>query len=321
MTLTPVSADEYVRTVLPETHPLWGGRRDFARYAADFRAVAESAYGKRRPFTVGLYEDEKLVTSCKLYERELRWGSKTLRATGIGAVFTVPAYRGRGYASALLGTLLDRERAAGGDLVFLYSDIHPAFYQRLGFVPLPSRRLTFRAATLDDARTGAKPLENRDWPAVQRCFERLDASRTWRFIRTPVVWKWMRQQWAAEPQPAEQRVDLIVRRRRNVVAYVFGLRVPRKDMVFVEEFGFDGGEGRARLSAVLRAAAGDLAQVRMWMPPAVARDALPAGTARVRKNAIFMVAPISQLARAWWQGSKDEIVGSRSDPIWVADHV
>jgi predicted N-acetyltransferase YhbS len=319
--LTPVSTDEYVRLVLPETHALWGGRRDLARYAADFRAVADSPYGRRRPFTIGLHDEERLVTSCKLYERELRWDSKTLRATGIGAVFTPPSYRGRGYASALLAMVLDRERAAGHDLAFLYSDIHPAFYQRLGFIPLPSRRLTLRVASLDDARSGAKPLEDRDWPSVQRCFRQLDVSRPWAFTRTPLVWKWMRQKWAAAPAPHEQHVNLVVRHKRGPLVYVVALRIPREDLLFVEEFGFAGEDGRTRLSAVLRAAAGDLARVRMWMPPAVAREALPAGTARTRKNAVFMVAPLSPPARAWWQVNKDEILSARSDPIWVADHV
>jgi predicted N-acetyltransferase YhbS len=319
--LTPVSSDEYVRLVLPETHALWGGKRDLARYAADFRAVADSPYGRRRPFTIGLHDEEKLVTSCKLYERELRWASKTLRATGIGAVFTPPSYRGRGYASALLAMVLDRERAAGRDLAFLYSDIHPAFYQRLGFIPLPSRRLTLRAASLDDARSGAKPLEDRDRPGVQRCFRQLDVSRAWAFTRTPLVWKWIWQKWTAAPAPREQRVNLVVRHKRDVLVYVFALRVPREDMLFVEEFGFAGEDGRARLSAIFRAAAGDLARVRMWMPPPGARDALSRGSPSVRKNAIFMVAPISPAARDWWQANKIEILAARSDPAWVADHV
>lgn len=321
MTLTTVTANEYVRDVLPETHALWGGSRDFARYEADFRAVAQSAYGRSRRFTVGMRDARRLVVSCKLYDRELRWGAKTLRATGIGAVFTIPAYRGRGYASAMLGTLLDEERIAGRDLAFLYSDIHPAFYERLGFIRLPSRNLTLRAASLDGSRSGAVPLGPRDWAGVRRCFEALDGQRPWSLTRTPLVWDWMRRMWTSPPPPSVQRVQLVVRRKGEIATYVIGRRVLREDSFVVDDFGFAGDEGRARLSAVLRAAAGDLRRVSAWLPPPIAREGLSRGSVRARKDGIFMLAPLSPAARAWWKAEKESILAARSDATWAADHV
>lgn len=319
MILTPVTTPEYVREVLPETHALWGGTRDPARYAADFRTHAKFVW--HRPFTVGLRADDRVVASCKLYERELRWDGKVLLATGIGAVFTSPQYRGRGYASAMLAMVLDGERAAGRDLAYLYSDIHPAFYGRLGFATLPSRRLGLRVSSLDGSRSGAVPLAERDWPGVKRTYQRLEGARPWTFTRDARVWRWVRNHWTALPPRGEQRVSLVVRRKGGIATYVIGLRIPRKDTLWVEEFGFSGDDGRARLPAVLRAAAGDLARVRMWMPPPGAREALPRGSPTARKKAIFMVAPISPAARAWWRANKTEILAARSDPLWVADHV
>jgi GNAT superfamily N-acetyltransferase len=319
--LTTVTPNEYVREVLPETQPLWGGSRDFARYEADFRAVAQSAYGRSRPFTVGLRDAGRLVVSCKLYDREFRWGAKILRATGIGAVFTLPAYRGRGYASAMLGALLDAERIAGVDLAFLYSDIHPAFYERLGFIRLPSRNITLRAASLDGSHSGAAALGPRDWPGVRRCFEALDGQRPWGFTRTRLVWDWMRRMWTAPPPASVQRVQLVVRRGRGIIAYTIGRRVLRDDTFVLDDFAFAGDDGRARLPSVLRAAAGDLRRVTGWMPPAIARDALPRGTVRVRKDGIFMIAPLSAPARAWWKSVGDDVEGARHDACWGADHV
>ena len=63
--------------------------------------VAASPYGSKRFRTVGLHVDGRLVCSFKRYERELRCGDRTLRAFGIGAVFTPPEERGRGYAGRL----------------------------------------------------------------------------------------------------------------------------------------------------------------------------------------------------------------------------
>jgi predicted N-acetyltransferase YhbS len=306
---------------LPETHPLWGGKRDFKRYADDIRKVADSAYGRRRPFTVGIYDDGRLVTSCKLYDREIRWGAKTLRATGIGAVFTPPNFRGRGYASALIGAVLDRERNAGQDAAFLFSDIHPVFYAKLGFVALPSRLWTVRASDLDGSRSGGTRIERADWPLVRRCFEDIDSRQRWSLKRTPLVWSWMRGMWSGVPPPSVQRVQLKVRKGGAVIAYVIGRRVTREDTFVVDDFAFAGDAGRARVPALLRAGAGDLRRVAAWLPPAHAREALPRGSVRARKDAIFMVAPISPAGREWWRANHEAALHARSDAVWGADHV
>jgi GNAT superfamily N-acetyltransferase len=319
--IEPIAPDAYVRDVLPDTFALWGAKRTFERYVEDYIALASSSYGKRRPFTVGLREAGKIVCSCKNYDRELRWGTTSLRATGIGAVFTPAFARGRGYATVMLAALLDAERAAGRDLAFLYSDIHPAFYERLGFIALPSRLIALRAQSLDGSRSGAVPLESSDWAAVRRCFDSFDATRSWSFRRTPLVWDWMRARWNAPLLDGSQPVQLIVRRGRSVRAYVLGRRAMQQDTFVIDDFAFEGDDGRALLPAVLRAGAGDLRRVGGWLPPPAARDALPRGSVRARKDAIFMIALLSPLARAWWRENKDATMSARSDPTWSADHV
>ena len=319
--LQPIATEEYVRTVLPETFALWGNKRTFERYADDFRVTAGSTYAKRRDFTVGIYDDDELVASCKTYDRELRYNENSLRAVGIGAVFTPPALRGRGYSTAMLGALLDAERDAGRDLAFLFSDIHPEFYARLGFIALPSRLLTIRAASLSDERVAAAPLETRDWAGIRRCFEAMESERPWSLRRTPLVWDYMRRRWTYPVPEGTQAVHLVVRRGRGVVAYALGRRVPRQDHFALDDFGFDGPEGRAAIGPLLRSAAGDLRRVSGWLPPPVARGVLPSGSTRARKDAIFMIAPLSAGARAWWAACKDATLTNRADPCWDGDHV
>jgi predicted N-acetyltransferase YhbS len=319
--LEPICVDAYVRDVLPHTFGTWGEGRSFERYAEDFRTVATSVYAKRRPFTVALREDGEIACSCKNYDRELRFGGRSLRATGIGAVFTPPHLRGRGYASIMLGALLDAERAAGRDLAFLYSDIHPAFYERIGFVRLPSRLLTVRAASLDGSPAGAVPLTTSEWAGVRRCFEALDVARSWSLRRTPLVWDWMRDRWNAPLRNGTQPVHLAVRRGRSVIAYAIGRRVPAQDTFVLDDFAYDGDEGGAKLPALLRAAAGDLRRVAGWLPPLPGRDVLPRGSVRSRRDAIFMIVPLSPAARAWWAAVKDQTLESRADPTWSSDHI
>jgi GNAT superfamily N-acetyltransferase len=318
--ISSIPADEYVRVVLPQTLPLWGGTRDLLAYADDFLSIARSAYGRPERFTVGLRAGGDIACSCKLYEREFRWGEKRLRATGIGAVFTPPQMRGRGYATALLGALLDEERNAGRDFVFLFSDIHPLFYERLGFVGLPSRNVTFAAASLDGRPTGALPIDEDDWPGVRRCFDALDARRPWSFTRTAREWNWVRRMTAPGPT-ATQPVGLAIKRDAEIVAYAVGRRVLRSDAFVFDDFAFNGDEGRALLPALLRAAAGDLRRISGWLPPPLARAALPRGSARRRKDAITMFAPLSADGRSWLQTFKAELFAGRADPVWPADHV
>lgn len=319
--LEPISIEDYVNEVLPQTFELWGDGRTFERYAEDFRNVAGSTYAKRRTFTLGLRENGRIVCSCKNYERELRANELSLRATGIGAVFTPESDRGRGLASIMLGALMDAERTAGRDLAFLYSDIHPVFYERLGFATLPSRIITLRSTSLDGSYTGATPLERKDWPAVRRCFEALDAARPWSFRRTPLVWDWMRSRWNAPPAGITQSVQLVVRKRRAIVAYAIGRRVLEEDAFVIDDFAFDGEEGRALVGPLLRAAAGDLRRVTGWLPPAPAREALPGGSVRPRKDAVLMVAPLSGIARAWWAEQWAAIAIARADASWSGDHI
>jgi GNAT superfamily N-acetyltransferase len=317
----PIPADEYARIVLPQTFALWGDGRSFERYVQDTNAIAGSLYGSKGGFTWGLREDGRIVSSFKRYHREVRWGDRIMRACGIGAVFTDPDMRGRGFSSVMIGEHLDRERAAGADLAYLYSDIHPAFYERLGFIALPSRSFTINSALLDGSAAGASVLEESDWAGVRRCFEQLDSERAWSMRRTPLVWNWMKFRWNAPSPGLIQPVQLVIRRGRSIVAYAIGRRDPRSDTFIADDFSFSGEEGRAALPRLFRAAAGDLGRIGGWLPPSGARDALPRGSVRRRKSAIMMVVPLSRLARTWWQAVRDDVASSRSDPAWSADHI
>lgn len=318
--LVTLAADEYVREVLPHSAGLWSGGLDFDAYAADFRALSASGFGRRRFRTLGLAVDGAIVSSCKRYGRELRCGERLLRTAAIGAVFTPPAERGRGYATALLGALLDAEQAAGTDGMFLFSDIHPAFYERFGFIALPSRTIVLRADALPRARLAPEVLGDADWPAIERCFAALDERRAFALARPPLVWEWIRlRARAREAQGSFVRLGL--RQGRRLVAYALGRRFPAADAFALDEFAFVDDAGAALLPALLRAAAGDLRKVTGWLPPAIARDALPRGAVRPRKDGITMFAPLSQAARTAWRAAAGAIAGAPSDPCWNADHV
>ncbi len=318
--IVPLSTAEYVRDVLPHSASIWSGGLDFAEYAAEFGALSASGFGRRRFRTVGLALDGELVSSCKRYQRELRCGERVFRAAGIGAVFTPEAQRGRGYATALFGALLDAERASGTDLVYLFSDIHPAFYERLGFVQLPSRAIVLRADTLPHARVAAHTLGDDDWPAIERCFAALEGTRAFALTRPPLVWDFVRFQTRATG-PGSVRVRLGIRRGRRLAAYVLGRRFPAADSFALDEFAYVDDEAAALMPALIRNAAGDLRKITGWLPPAPARSVVPRGAVRVRKSGIAMFLPLSAGARTAWERTASAVTGAPSDPCWNADHV
>jgi predicted N-acetyltransferase YhbS len=320
MRVVPLSADEYVREVLPHSADLWAEGRSFDDYAGDFRAVASTGFGKRRFRTLGVRLDGTLVASCKRYQRELRCGERLLRAVGVGAVFTPEALRGRGYATALLGALLDAERAAGTDLVYLFSDIHPAFYEKLGFVRVPSRAIALRADALPPARVAARTLDDADWPAIERCFAAHEALRPFALTRPPLVWEWIRLRARSRGnEPAPLRLGVM--RGRRLVAYVRGRRYPAADAFALDECAFVDDDAALQVPALVRNAAGDLRKVTGWLPPAPVRDALPRGAVRARTTAIAMLLPLSAAARVAWRAHATRIGGDAADPVWSTDHI
>jgi predicted N-acetyltransferase YhbS len=319
MKLQVIDTEIYLRDVLPHSAKLWQGNRSFEHYVEHTQAIARSGYGRRHYRTVGLYDGDHLAASFKRYERTVHLGSGRLRATGIGAVFTPAAFRGRGYASAMLAMELDRARDEGSDLAFLFSDIRPQFYAQLGFVPLPSRSMSLRADSLPKTRVEVARLDPTDWPGVQRCFELGERQRPWGFTRTPLVWEWLRlrMQHGSE-HPGSIETNLVVRRGRAIAAYVLGARTAEHDAYILDEFGFADSQAAELIPALLRSAAGDLRRVTGWLPPESARDALPRASVRKRASAIFMAAPLSAAGARWVE---QVATPSRSDGVWSTDHI
>jgi GNAT superfamily N-acetyltransferase len=307
--------------VLPYSAEEWAGSRTFERYVTDLRDLAATGYGRRRFRLVGTRVDGTIVTSCKIYDRDVRCGERQMRSIGIGAVFTRPSHRGRGLATAMLAALLDAERQAGTDLAFLFADIRPHFYEELGFVTLPSRVIMLRADSLSAARIAPSRIRETDLAAIARCFSALDETRRVGLRRTPIVWDLVRTHHRIYPTHGDN-VHLVIRGGRGggVLAYCLGRRVVKADAYALDEFGF--AKDHAHLvGPLLRAAAGDLCKITGWLPPQPARDALPRGTVRARRDAILMAAPLSRAARAQWRTLLPEIRRGSGDPLWSTDHV
>lgn len=318
-TLSTISAEEYAKRVLPLTAPLWAHGRTFEAYVSQTLQLARTDYGKRHYQTLGFRSGKSIVASFKRYERIAWLRSNRLASIGIGAVFTPPEQRGRGYASAMLAMALDDAKSKRFDFAYLFSDIHPQFYKALGFVELSSRLISFRADSLSQARITVEPLTQKDWPAIRRCFDATQARRNWGFERGPAFWKWLqtRIQHGSE-HAGGQSVHLVVRRGRGLAAYVFGQREPAHDAYVLDEFGFTEDRDRGLVAPLLRAACGDLRKITGWLPPDNVRALLPRGSVRKRKDAVLMIAPLSSRAKQFLERAK---ATGAADGVWSTDHI
>lgn len=318
MQLRTIAPEAYARLVLPHTAALWAGRRDLQTYVADTLAIARSRFGRRHYRTIGLYDGRTLLASFKGYDRTMHDGRNRSRALGIGAVFTPDRFRGRGYATAMLGAALDRARADGYDLAYLFSDVRPQFYGEIGFQTLPSRRIALRADTLPSKRLTVAQLRESDWKAVRRCYE-LSARGHLRFERTPLVWEWIRLRMRQQSErSAGQPFNLTVRHGRGIGAYVLGTRIPDRDTYVVDEFGFADEVAALAIPSLLRAAAGDLRRISGWLPPDGARELLPRGNVRTRRAPILMAVALSAEGARLVKKLTER---GAADCCWETDHV
>lgn len=140
-----VVADGLLREhILDLTYPIWNEGLTRRAYGQWNDAQLRTPWGRQHLSRVALLDDTGTVlATAKRYRLRARLDGKTVDALGLGAVFTPPALRGRGHASRLLETLVDEARADGVSFAMLFSEIDPAFYERLGFhrVPIDQARL------------------------------------------------------------------------------------------------------------------------------------------------------------------------------------
>ncbi len=110
-------------------HEVWGGGVDLDAYV---RWRVESVQHNRATWFVGCLAG-RVVTSLGCYPLRFRLCGTIEPGMAIGAVHTVPAHRGRGYAPQLIRWVEEYQQQRGTKLSLLYSDIDPDYYARLGY--------------------------------------------------------------------------------------------------------------------------------------------------------------------------------------------
>lgn len=126
-----LASPEDLQTVYLMGYDAWGDGRPAETYLENCRQSEKYKLGN---WYVMVHEGT-LVSSLIVYSDAFRM---PLGAAGIGSVATSLDHRRRGHASELIREVASRlSRTHGVSLFFLYSDVDPNIYARLGFVALP----------------------------------------------------------------------------------------------------------------------------------------------------------------------------------------
>jgi predicted N-acetyltransferase YhbS len=121
-------------------------------YTKAWAAQLKTSLGRQHLDRVALVDGPHVLSSAKRYDLTLRIDGRIRRVLGIGAVFTATAHRGRGFARELLTRMLDTAVTEGQEFAMLFSEIAPAFYEQLDFVPVP-----LIESTLEIDQNAARP--------------------------------------------------------------------------------------------------------------------------------------------------------------------
>ena len=245
---------QHLEQILRESYPIWGEGLSFENYARYWDAQLLTPWGRAHLDRVALVEDGWVTTSAKRYDLSARIDGRIRRMLGIGAVFTSPARRGRGGARRLLERLLAAAEAEGYEYALLFSEIPPAFYEELDFVPVPLVETRLRVTRQDGAPAMlVRAGDDRDLPSIAEINARpmdgvrlrLDRSEDW--IRFGIAKR--RLLSGLGPAGLRDVEFLVAEEGHQAVAYV--IATVRDGQWFIEEAG-DRDPSGARFGAMLQ---------------------------------------------------------------------
>lgn len=260
--------------ILDDTYQLWHDGLTRPNYGRYWEAQLRTAWGQTHVGRFALQDGPHVVASAKRLDLSMQIDGRIRRVLGIGAVFTAPAYRGRGAAKELVTRMIETGEAEGFEFAALFSDIAPRLYEQLDFVPVPLTE--WRLAV--DQKGGGPPAvlvrsgEDRDLNAIaeisalRSASARLAVARSEDFIKFGIAKKRL---LAGLGPPGLREVEFLVSEEGHLpVAYL--VCVSHHGTWFIEDAG-DRDPCGARLGAMLqvmlaRHPGEALPEIRGWFP-------------------------------------------------------
>jgi predicted N-acetyltransferase YhbS len=309
------ASEAEIEAIYRESHALWGAGLTFSDYV-EFWADVRGTDWAREHYRHLVWVDARgtVLSSFKLYRPDVSVGGRTVRATGIGAVFTPVRHRRRGCAADMLRAALDEARERSDAFAVLFTDIGTEYYARLGFTPLPAVESWGRLPVRPRPSPGIelRPMRMGDVDDVRRAHDAWCAPRRVAFCRDRDQWIYLLVR-AASFYRRYDGSDLATRYRVALRGGKFAgylVAVEGVGQWVVREVGAPGADLDA-MADILRAGAvqarpAGMPQVYGWLAPGLG-ERLPEWRLRnePRKQAIPMIAPLTDGVTAETFGTGD----------------
>jgi GNAT superfamily N-acetyltransferase len=319
MNLVVADSGPLLDQILGLTYDIWNEGLTHHAYAQWYRAQVRTPWGRKHLQRFALVDDAgRLLAAAKRYRYRVRLEGRSGWMAGIGAVFTPPLQRGRGYASQLIERLLEMERGDGVLFAGLFSEIGTSFYERLGFAAVPMDEVTIHVARKDGApamlvRSG----DDRDLPALEE-MHRVRSSSV-RFTldrdRAAIHYAVSKKRMLAGLGPVGLRQVEFVVAEEGASAVAYAVLHENANGWTLEEAG-DRDPSGARLGAMLqvlvaREPSAPMPLIRAWWPQAFPVPPQLTLTDRSAARDVFMVRPLA-----------DVVMPERAEDVfyWHSDH-
>lgn len=146
--------------------------------------------------------DSRVVVSLGCYPLKFKVRGKLVPGFSIGSVYTIKEVRGRGYAPQLLAWVEAREHERNAKIGLLYSDIDPAYYQRLGYQLCPSLEGWLDPRSLTPPVAPAYHLKEVDarqrWPELARLYANYHGAMPVSIARDESYWQALLERFPEE---------------------------------------------------------------------------------------------------------------------------
>ena len=140
--------------------------------------------------------DGQIAATLRIWDRDMRIGSQSVRMGGIGGVGTHPDHRRAGYASEMMKDAIDYMHSAGYEISVLISTIPQSFYRKLGYesMPMEGFRTVVRRSVVAPVETDwqVQPFdERRDLEQVVALYDMFNANQSASIVRSRAHWETM----------------------------------------------------------------------------------------------------------------------------------
>ncbi len=268
----------YLEQILDASFATWGEGLSRSGYEKFNVAQRRTIWGARHLQRFALVDGDEVLASAKSYSISGRLDGRDVLIAGLGAVFTPPEHRGRGYARALIERMLARAARSGASLALLFSEIGAEFYTRLGFVVIPRVTSSLAIDLSRVARRGAPAVLVRsgvagDLPFIADISASMSSGTGYRFaLSRPADWieyAISKKRLLAALGPGTRHVQFfVVEEGGRAVAYAVTVNAPGGWLL--EECG-DRDPSGARVGALLQVLAArepslTPPSIRAWLP-------------------------------------------------------